>query len=53
MDLAKAAHDLTILYIQAEIKAGIIEAKYEGNTIDFVSEYKHRYSEILDYLQNP
>jgi len=51
MDKERIAHDLAILYMQAEMKDGLIVPSPDGTIADFVNEYQERYLEVLDYLE--
>lgn len=52
-DTEKRAHDLAILYMQIEIKHGIIElAKNDDDFLGFIDEYQNCYSEILQQLND-
>ncbi|MEI1257483.1 hypothetical protein V8Q34_22400 [Blautia sp. JLR.GB0024] len=51
IDKEKRAHDLAILYIQAEIKNGQIETPEDYYLDDFVSLYYDHYNEILKIIE--
>lgn len=50
IDKEKCAHDLAILYIQAEIKNNQIKTPAGYSLNDFVSLYADHYEEILSIL---
>ena len=50
-DKEKCAHDLALLYMQAEIKNGMIDTPYEDPMYDFVSLYYSHYDKILNILE--
>lgn len=50
-DKEKCAHDLALLYMQAEIKNGMIDTPYEDSMHDFVSLYYSHYDKILNILK--
>lgn len=50
-DNEKRAHDLAILYIQAEIKNNQIETPVDYPLDDFVSLYQDHYEEIMKIIE--
>lgn len=50
-DKEKCAHDLAILYMQAEIKNGLIDTPYGDDMHDFVSLYFSHYDKIINILE--
>lgn len=46
MDIDKKIHDLTILYMQLEIKENSIVTTAGDDVSDFVNEYNHIYKKI-------
>lgn len=51
VDLEQCAHDLAILYIQAEINNGQIGTPIGDNLKDFVSLYQEHYKDILGIIE--
>lgn len=50
-DNEKRAHDLALLYMQMEIKEGLIFTTLDDDFRDFVNEYEHCYTEFFNHFE--